>query len=922
MKLADVIETLVQGVSQQAPHERRPGQLGECINRIPDPVKGNARRHGSRWVAETNLAGDTFFAAAQADAKLYRSLDYTHDGVEYTLMLRRGPRPANSPLPLAMLFNRTLSAFVPVHVVADPGTSALAADGMSAAAVVGRYVFMAGNSTQVSGNTVDLLNSATNRPKSVAWVRGGAYARTFKVAATRPDNTVVSFEYTTPTASYPSNLDISGVPPYAADPAGGTTSDTEAAYIKADGVFELGWATWSPAGLTAKNGTTSMTNVHPAAPTGTNEFSWATGAGTMQFPVGLAGSTKITVTYTHTKTITNPNYAKTVNDLTTAYNSAVTAWIGSSAAAIQPSAIAEELRLAAVAAGLLTATRVDSTVVFDNVIEIVVQDGGDGSLVRGVDNEVSAADQVSTVHWAGKVVKVQAIAGQDAYYLKALPKKTGGTGWQEVTWSEGAGVEHTLTGGIFYGTTHAGTFYVASSAAALAAVVPGPHPTMDKNVVGDLDSQAMPFFVGRKITYLGVFQDRLLIGSGAVLHISEIGNYLNFFRSTLLSSIASDAFQLISRGSDDDELRFDVTYDKDLVLFGRDRQYVLSGKIPLSPTNANLPVMSKHVGAGDVPPIAVGGLIFYAKLGMDASAVYQVQPGNVAESPESYPASSQLDDYLLGGALEMVSTSKPTTVFLRTNAQPNSLFLFNYLDMQDGRRQDAWHRWDFHGDLGDIVGMAPQRDNLMLFTVRRAHGRLWLVADECSLLSRLSEQPYLDSMRPWGQVAAGGGSLRLNSGGSFALAYNATSRYRFFGNDLPTYVETTADFGTQGLMVGAKQDSSFTLTNPFHRNGNGRAILNTNLTLTRYVVNYTHSSGLTGDVASASGDTTYRRNARYLGDESNRVGEVVVTDGSASIPVGREVKNCEVTVRALDWWPLTVTSISWSGQLFQRARSL
>lgn len=925
MKLTDALPSLVQGVSEQRPEERRAGQLGEAVNTIPDPVNGLARRHGSAWVAELNLAASTNFAQAQSDAKGFRSLDYTHDGVEYTLLTRRRAKTVGSPLPLAVIFNRTTSAFLPVSVVVDGATQALDLGGLSAAAVVGRYVLMAGNSTTVTGTTVDLLNSATNRPKSVVWVRGGAYSRTFRVTATKSDNSVVTFQYTTPQSSYPATLDISGVPVYAADPAGGTSTDTEAAYIKAAGEFgefTLGWASWTPSALTAKNGASAMTNVHPANPTTTSEFSWAPGAATIKFAPALINSTQITVTYTHVKTVSNPNYARTVNELTAAYNSAVTQWIGTSAAAVAPSAIAEQLRLAAVAAGLTTATRVDSTVTFDNVIEVVAQDGGDGSLIRGVDNEVSGADQVSTVHWAGKVVKVQAQPGADAYYLKAVPKKPGAAGWQEVTWVEGAGVEHTLSGGLFYGTVHAGVFYIASSAAALATVVPGTHPAFNVSTVGDLDSVPMPFFAGRRISYLGVFQDRLLVGAGAVLHMSETGNYLNFFRSTLLTSVASDAFQLISRGSEDDELRHDVTYDRDLVIFGRERQYVLSGRVPLTPTNANMPVMSKHSGAGDTAPIAVGGLIFYAKLGNVASSVHQIQPGNVAESPESYLASSQLDRYLSGEGLEMVSVSKPTALFLRTSANPNNLFVFNYLDLQDGRRQDAWHRWQFNAELGDIIGMAPQRDNLLVFTVRQAFGRIWVVVDRCSMLSELSSTPYLDSWRPWSTVVSGLGSLRPNSGENFVAAYNSASQYRFFGDGLPSVDAVIAEFGVTGLVVGARQDSYFTLTNPFPRNGNGKALLTGSLTITRYTVNYSSSSGLLGKVTSESGDSVTRQNARYMGSPLNVIGDVIVADGTASVPVGREVKNCEVTIQALDWWPLTVTSIGWTGQLFQRARSM
>jgi hypothetical protein len=219
------------------------------------------------------------------------------------------------------------------------------------------------------------------------------------------------------------------------------------------------------------------------------------------------------------------NYQKNVNDRVNAYNSAVTAWVGTASAAIQPHNIAQNLANALVSAGI-TASRVGAHVVIDDVAltGVTCHDGGDGTLIRAVHQTVTEAAMISIVHRVGKIVQVQAKAGDPAYYLKAVPKLAGGTGWQEVTWEEAASATFTAGTWFLMGTVEAGVFYVASTPALLKLLVPSlTIPDFGIRTVGDVESNKAPYFVTRKITYLGTFQDRLVVGSGGVVSLSEVG---------------------------------------------------------------------------------------------------------------------------------------------------------------------------------------------------------------------------------------------------------------------------------------------------------------------------------------------------------------------------------------------------------------
>jgi hypothetical protein len=615
------------------------------------------------------------------------------------------------------------------------------------------------------------------------------------------------------------------------------------------------------------------------------------------------------------------DYTKKVNDRVNAYNSAVTAWIGSSSAATQPDAIAEQLKTALIAAGV-NCIRIGSHITFLDaaVKSILVDDGGDGSLIRAVADEIESVDKTSAIHWPGKIVKVRGKNSQEAYYIKAVPKAAVTNAYTEVTWTEGAGIVHRVINALMYCTAQGDNFYMASAPLKLNEILPGDHPEWSLSAAGDNDSAPAPYFLGRKITYLGTFQSRLLIGSGGVLCVSRSDDYLNFFRTTVLTTPADDAFEMLAQGSEDDTLRFSTMYDQNLVIFGTKRQYIIDGRSALSPTSANMPVMSNYEDVSDAPPVGAGGYIMYAKVSKNATSIHQIQPGQTQNSPESYPASSQLNSYMAGTMVEALSiTGAPSHLIVRTDANRNGLFLFSYLDRQDGRKMDSWSTIKFHANLGVIIGASVVPSGMLVYFLRQSGLNLYLVADFVSLQAGLSSNPYLDSLRPWAHVATGTGTVTPVSGDTYAAAYSDVSLKRFGGVPLSARAEVIGD--TVGLMVGCAQESYFTPTNPFMRDNKGKAILSGSLTVSKFLVAIAKSGGVAwtvnkGALVASSGSF----NGRVIGDPDNLVGVEPIATTQVSVPVGLETRAFNVTLKARKWAPLTITAIEWSGQFFNNVQ--
>lgn len=863
-KVSGSYPTVILGVSEQVPQDRRPGQHFEQVNMISDPVRGLTRRPGSRNLAEWDwVAAPGNEVAARADLDNYKAFDFSVGSGEFTLLYRTEARPVGSTLPAFLVYSKTTRTFIPVSATSGAFLNSMMEGGVSALVNVGRFVYLAGRSTVPAGVSDTVLWAAGNPEKGVAWVRGGAYSRTFSIGITAflPNQTRLTFNasHTTPASSYPGVLDTSHLDP------------------------------------------------------------------------------------------NDSNYQKDVNDITNAYNTAVTQWIGTAAAAIQPTNIAQSLvdqLRANYPAQAEAFFREGGTVFVDftrpgvspgniAIIDIAVNDGGDGTLFRSVGQTVSSVDELSPTHFNTKVVQVRPRdAAAEVFYMQAIVKQEGAhTG--EVIWREHHGDSYHVTQALAFSTVENGVFYVAGSAAELAAAAGIEVPTYSSRAVGDGGSSPEPTFMGRPIHYLGMFQDRLVIGSGSTLFFSRTGDYLNWFRRSVITVREDDPVEVYALGSEDDVIRHDVFYDRNLVLFGRKRQYVINGKQAFTPQNASVVSFSAYDDPTDAAPLTSGNFAFYAQRAGRASTVHQIQTGLIVDAPESQELTKHLDLYLMGSPRELVALTSPNTVFLRTTAR-HSIYVYSYLDDESQARRlfDSWSKWTWNPILGQCVGVTTHDKALLLFTVRTDGTRWWAAADEFPMVDEDWKRPHVDSMRPWPQYAAGVGWMKSGLPGATAAELAAVfdqnstlnSPGYLMGGPVAEANELMADFpevDSASLVVGALQEAYVDPTNPYARDSNDRAIVNGRLTMTRFLVSVAETGGLEGWLSSRmNGDPrrVVRFNGRIVNSFQNLVSRQPLVDTAVSIPVGREVRDFRWRILADTWLPLTITAIEWVGQLFLNTR--
>lgn len=665
-------------------------------------------------------------------------------------------------------------------------------------------------------------------------------------------------------------------------------------------------------------------------------------------------------------------YTKKVNDRVNAYNSAVTAWIGTAGAAIQPSQIAYKLVLALDAAtpGTLYCGANDGTVYITapDLQNVTASDSGDDTLVRTVYQTVKSIDQLSAYHWPNKITRIQAKPGEPEYYMKAIPEGDAGVVGR-VRWEETTAETTYQAFPFLIGTTfpEAGSdiLYLAESPAALKAGVGGlgvhiaALPELGQRLAGDISTSPVPHWAGKEITHMTTFQDRLVICSNNVVSMSGVGDYFNFYRRSALTVLDDDPVEVYALGAETDVLRHSIVFDKSLLVFGDRQQYSIDGRVPVTPATTTIIQSGAVSGATDCAPVANGDLVFFAKRREQSSSLYQIEIGEVADTSNSSPVDLQLDDYLKGFARELLSIDRPNMVLARFSGSPKSIFVFHYLDRGRERLLDSWSRLDYPDD---ILGMVWEKDRLLIFMYEQAitvggveytgkNGDWgWYTVVTQSMLSAPPDFPYLDYIRPEVECFPDDNdgprhrSRHWHDQPFLVTAVKQPSRYYLHGH-VPGpagKAALTADFpdlDPNDLVVGLPYDSYVTLTSPYKRDSNDIAITDGRLTVNRLTVHYKTSGGFTAKTTTRYGivptvvpfnwasevtpygvKTSLKFNGRILGVTDNLIGVQPVSTGRLPVFVGRDSREYSMTLGANSWMPLTITSVQWEGQWFYNVR--
>lgn len=734
MKFSTDLGPLWQGVSQQTGPQTASGFLTRCNNFVPDPVRGVHRRRGQQRLS-----------ASKADIALGQIRRTVRAiSTEGTLLLPGTGEP--------VVVKDDGTFLETVYHEDDAVVATLLANGASAAARAGNWLVIAPTGLTPLHSDLPKYGGAAEQFQQCAylWVRSGAYDTKYTTTVRNDVGGDVTVTYHTPKATYPELLVIDDIPPFTKVYPEASTTKQETMFESSPGVHLLtyrGFTKGQPPTVEVPNGSTRNTYVLSSTPQHAHGFYWlASEPNVVHFNPG-AQIQGCTVRYDTWAVEANPGYQRLVNERTAEYNEAA---LDYAAAAITQSTvkyIADQL-FAGLQANAVPVVRVSDSVIAINgspLSEIPKSVSSDGSeLLVACSFVTDSVDNLPPSGVNGSVVAVQPASSATKFWMRATTEDDSVTG--KVSWRESGLRKRGIQWNLVFGRTGYGKLFLASDETYWDAIQSyWEFPDMSQPLAGDLTTVNQPPFLGKQITALGSFQNRLIVCAedGAVA-ASAAGDYLAFYPSSITAAIESDAVLLGAAESARDTITQLVAFDRHLLLVGQ-RQYMLRGDVRLG--TAPLTVVAAYPGLGDTQ-LAKVGLATYALSTAGTPHVVQLQAGQYAESTEVFNVSPQLLGALVG-ADQLLPCRGINGIVVRV---ADKLWLMKVLDVAAGRKQAAWFSFTYRGAYGLLIGAVALDSGLGL--VFEDDTGVWLdlqqfsfgspvEPDDESTVAELATQPFV-----------------------------------------------------------------------------------------------------------------------------------------------------------------------------------
>lgn len=257
-------------------------------------------------------------------------------------------------------------------------------------------------------------------------------------------------------------------------------------------------------------------------------------------------------------------------------------------------------------------------------------------------------------------------------------------------------------------------------------------------VVGDLTTNPFPTFTERTITGISFFKNRLVFLAGENVICSQVGDYFNFFLSTVTTIVDSDPIDLSCGSLRPIDIRYALLTTRGLALFADNAQYILETRTDaFSAASAEINQVGSYDMSTKVAPVDMGPTIAFLDQGERSTTIFEVLISSDSGSrPQSAELTRTVPSYLPSYISSMKASPAASTLAVSSLREPNNLYFFRFFNVGTERQQAAWFRWMLPGEIKTF-----QFENDILRILVVPEGKTQPVLTSVSLITESTAAP-------------------------------------------------------------------------------------------------------------------------------------------------------------------------------------
>lgn len=255
---------------------------------------------------------------------------------------------------------------------------------------------------------------------------------------------------------------------------------------------------------------------------------------------------------------------------------------------------------------------------------------------------------------------------------------------------------------------------------------------------GNEDTNPDPSFIGRCVNDIFFFRNRLGVISDESIILSATNDFFNFWFKSSAAIADTDPIDVSVSSNKVAKLTHAVPFARELMLFSREGQFVLSSDGVMTPKSVKCDQITNFDYNPRVQPISIGPSIFFTNDRVNHSSLmryYSLQ--DVVDLKDAEDVSAHVPTYIPKNVTRLSGNTTENVVTLVNTDNPNTVFCYKFILHNGVSEQQAWFKWVF-GYKGTEVVLAEFIDSTIYFLINSPNG---LFLDKAQLTGNVVDFP-------------------------------------------------------------------------------------------------------------------------------------------------------------------------------------
>ena len=440
---------------------------------------------------------------------------------------------------------------------------------------------------------------------------------------------------------------------------------------------------------------------------------------------------------------------------------------------------------------------------------------------------------------------------------------------------------------------------------------------------GDDTSNPFPSFVGSTISDIFFHQNRLGVLSEESVIFTEAGEFLNWFRPTVLNLLDTDPIDVTVSTNRVSILKHALPFSESLLIFSDQTQFILNSAEFLSPLDISLNVTTEFEADLGTTPVGAGRYVFFASPGGAFSTIREFYLQTDTEVKDATDITGHVPRYIVGNIKQMSASSNYNMLCLITDdsASSKTMWVYGYYWNGQNKVQSSWSKWILDAD---ILATTFVQDEIFLVVQRGTKvylEKIKLSQDEAVGTTTNKHEILLDR-----RVKATSASHISNFTSTY-YADGSNLKYIDKKGDPLTSAEALAKVsGSEPIYIGQAFDFKFQFSEIIIGQGQKPQTVS-RLQLRNMNINFAHTGNFTAKVTHTNRlteDTDEKKfTGRRVSESSNKTGQTsIIESGSFKIPLLGNSKNIRLELLSSSHLPCEFQSAEWEGFYHIRSKRL